>query len=88
MPGNHEVLEDALDHGRLWLADLEPRPAIRAARHPSVAVGHLPEGDLSSPGSVQLAPPLAFGDLGPLILGDDALHLQQKLGLGVVVEWG
>jgi hypothetical protein len=30
---------------------------------------------------------MAFGDLGPFVLGDDALHLDQQTRLGIVVEW-
>src|SRR5262249_60071248 len=79
-----EVLEEASDHRRLRLIDLEPGRALMTTPHPAVAVGHQPKGDLTGPGTVQLPPPVALGDLGAFVLGDDALHLMQEPGLRVV----
>jgi hypothetical protein len=60
------------------------RPGGRVARHPPVAVGGPPRGDLSGAGSEQLATSVSFGDLGLLVLSDDALDLGEQHGLRIV----
>jgi hypothetical protein len=78
------VVEDALDHRRFRFVDLEAgRPFRRAGDNP-IAVGSFPGNNLTSSGAVELAPPVALGDLGPLVLGDDPLHLRQQPGLRVI----
>ena len=37
--------------------------------------------DLAGPGGMQLAPPMPFENLGPLILGHDPLDLEQQIVL-------
>jgi hypothetical protein len=55
-----------------------------AAGDAPIPVGRLPGDDLAGAGAEQLAPPVAFGDLGFLVFGDDALHLGEQDRLRVV----
>ena len=61
------------------------RRAVWAAGDAPVAVGCLPGDHLAGAGAEQLAPPVPFADLGPLVLGDHALDLGEQLGLRVVL---
>src|SRR5215211_6818612 len=74
--------EDLAHDPGLGFEDLHPRrPAV--GHDASEAVGHLPEADLAGAGAVELAAPVALGDLGALVFGDHALHLDQQRGLRV-----
>jgi len=84
----HVVIEDATDHGGLGFEDLKVRRPMRTLGHPPVAVGRLPGDDLAGPGSIQLAPSVALGDLRSFVLGDHTLDLGEQPGLGVVVDRG
>jgi len=86
-PG-HVVVEDSPHDRHLRLIGLEAGRAVGGSGHAAVAVGGFPRDDLPGPGPPQLAPAVALGDLGPLVLGDDALHLGEQAGLGVVFEGG
>jgi hypothetical protein len=55
-----------------------------ATGNAAVAVWGFPGDDLPGAGPKQLAAPVAFGDLGLLVLGDHALHLGEQGGLRVV----
>ena len=88
VPAGHVVVEDAPDHGRFRFVDDEVGRPLLGAGEAAVAVGDLPGQHLTGPGPPQLGPPMAFGDLGSLILGDDALHLGEEAGLRVVVDGG
>ena len=55
-----------------------------AAGNATVAVGDLPGDDLAGAGPEQLPAPVAFGDLGFLVFGDDALDLGEQYRLRVV----
>jgi hypothetical protein len=50
------------------------------------AVGHLPEEHLAGAGAVQLAAPVALGDLRAFVFGDHALDLDQQPGLRVIAR--
>ena len=78
------VVEDSPDHDRFRLVDLEASWAVSGAGHDPVAIGRLPGNDLAGPGAVELAPPVALGDLGPLVLGDHTLDLGEETSLRVV----
>jgi hypothetical protein len=82
------VVEDAPDHGGLFLVDDEVGEALPGAGDAQVAVGGPPAHRLTGPGPEQLAPPGPFGDLGPFVLGDDGLDLGEEPGLGVAVHVG
>jgi hypothetical protein len=77
--------EDAPHDRGLWFVDLQVGLAGRcAARHPPVSVGRLPGDDLTGAGAEQLAPPIPFADLRPLVFGNHALHLGEQGGLRIV----
>ncbi len=81
--------EDPSHHRGLGLVDLQVCRAAGAAGDAPVAVGRLAGDHLAGSGPVELAPPVPFADLGPLVLGDHALHLSEQLGLRVgVVQAG
>ena len=77
--------EDPPGHRGLGLEDLQVCGAVRAAGDAPVAVGRLAGDHLAGPGPEQLAPPVPFADLGPLVFGDHALHLGEQPGLRVVL---
>ena len=77
--------EDPPRHGGLGLEDFQVRGAAGAAGDAPVAVGGLAGDHLAGPGPEQLAPPVPFADLGPLVFGDHALHLGEQPGLRVVL---
>ena len=64
------------------------RWAAGLGRHASVAVGHLPEEHLAGASAVQLAAPVALGDLRALVFGDHALDLDEQPGLRIVAGRG
>jgi hypothetical protein len=64
--------------------DHEMRPTFCCPWHSPIAVGDLPAEHLADPCSVELAPPVALGDLGPFVLADHALDLGEQPGLGIV----
>ena len=76
--------EDPPCHRGLGFEDLQAGGAVRAAGDAPVAVGRLAGDHLAGPGPEQLAPPVPFADLGPLVFGDHALHLGEQPGLRVV----
>ena len=82
-----EVGEDAAHDGRLGFVDDQVRGAVGAAGDASVAVGDLGGQHLPGPRTIQLAAPSAFGELGPFVLGDDALDLHQQPPLWIVEGW-
>ena len=55
-----------------------------AAWNAPISVGGLPGDDLTGASPEQSAAPVAFGDLGLLVLGDHTLHLGEQGGLRVV----
>jgi hypothetical protein len=61
------------------------RGAVCAAGDAPIAVGRLPGDHLAGAGAEQLAPPVPFADLGPLVFGDHALNLGEQPGLRVVL---
>ena len=77
--------EDPLHHRGLGLEDFQVRRDVWAAGDAPVAVGRLPGDHLAGAGAEQLAPPVPFADLGPLVLGDHALDLGEQPGLRVVL---
>jgi hypothetical protein len=77
--------EDPPHYRGLGLEDFQVRGAVWAAGDAPVAVGRLPGDHLAGAGAEQLAPPVPFADLGPLVLGDYALHLGEQPGLRVVL---
>jgi hypothetical protein len=77
--------EDTPHYRGFGLEDLQVGWAVWLARNPAVAVGSLPGNHLAGPGTEQLAPPVPLADLGPLVLGDHALHLGEQPGLRVVL---
>ena len=77
-------VEDPAHGLGLGLVDLDPRPPALGIDDAAVPVGGLPERDLAGAGAVQLAAAVAFGDLGFLVLGDHALHLDQQRRLRIV----
>jgi hypothetical protein len=79
-------VEDLAHNLRLGLEDLDPRRLAVGARHAPVPIGDLPKRDLARAGAIQLAATVALGDLGPLVLGDHALHLDQQRGLRIVAR--
>ena len=79
------VGEDPPHHRGLGFEDLQVRGAAGAAGDAPVAVGGLAGDHLAGPGPEQLAPPVPFADLGPLVFGDHALHLGEQPGLRVVL---
>jgi hypothetical protein len=79
------VGEDPPHDGGLGLEDLQAGRAARAARDPPVAIGSLPRDHLAGAGAVEVAPPVPFADLGPLVLGDHALDLGEQLRLRVLL---
>jgi hypothetical protein len=83
----HIGAEDPAHHVRLGLVDLHPRRLSRLD-DAAVAVGDLPEEDLALACAVELAAPVALGDLGPLVFGDHPLHLHQQRRLRVVARRG
>ncbi len=78
--------EDLLHHLRLLGDDLVARlAAALPAADVAVAVGRPAEHvDATALRPMALAPTAALEDLGPLVLGDHALDLQQELLLGIV----
>jgi hypothetical protein len=88
MPAGHVVVVDAPYHRGFRLVDLQPGRGVSASWHPAVAVGRFPGHHLAGSGPEQSAPPIAFGDLAALVLGNDALHLGEQPGLRVVGEGG
>ena len=76
--------EDLAHNLGLGLEDLDPRRPAGGGHDAPVSVGGLPERDLPGAGAVELAAPVALGDLGLLVLGDHALHLDQQRRLRVV----
>ena len=81
-------MEDPADDVGLRFVDFQPGRSGAVAGQPAVAVGHPPGDDFPGAGAEQLAAAVAFGDLGPLVFGDHALHLGEQLGLRVVVDRG
>jgi hypothetical protein len=77
------VVEDAPDHGGLFLVDDEVGGAVPSAGDSHVAVRGPPVHRLAGSGPEQLAPPGSFGDLGPFVFGDHGLDLGEEAGLGV-----
>jgi hypothetical protein len=81
-------MEDLAHDPGLGLEDLDPRGAAVVGHDAAMAVGHLPEEDLAGAGAVELAAAVALGDLGALVFGDHALHLDQQRGLRILTERG
>ena len=67
--------EDRTHDLGLGLEDLDPRRGRRRLRRPPVARMRSSRTGSRLPGSVELAAPVALGDLRALVLGDHALHL-------------
>ncbi|HVA75809.1 MAG TPA: hypothetical protein VNF71_14720 [Acidimicrobiales bacterium] len=80
------VVKDPSDDGRLGFVDLESGRAAFGARDSPIAVGDLPEDGLTGAHAIQLAAPRPLGQLGPFVLGEQALDLDEESGLGVVVD--
>jgi hypothetical protein len=78
--------EDRAHDVGLGLEDLHPRRPVRFGPDAAVAVGHLPEEHLAGAGAVQLAAPVALGDLRALVFGDHALDLDRQPGLRVIAR--
>ena len=85
VPARDVVVEDPPHDSGLFLEDFEVGGDLGAAGDSPVAVGCLPGDDLANPGPPQLAPPVALGNLGFLVLGDHSLDLGEQACLGVVV---
>ncbi|MDP9074244.1 MAG: hypothetical protein M3N98_08745, partial [Actinomycetota bacterium] len=86
MAACHVVIEDAPHHHGLGLVDLVVGRDGAAAGHAPVTVGDLGEDGFAGAHLEQLPPPLPFSHLGLLVLGDDALHLDQQPCLRVVID--
>ena len=82
------VSEDPPHDGGLLLVDDEMGKAVALAGHTQVAKGGTPGNGLAGPGPKQLASAASFGDLGPFVLGDDRLDLDEQTRLGVRVDGG
>jgi hypothetical protein len=80
--------EDLLDHPRLICHDLIARLAVSVVLADiAMSVGRATEHvDRATPGGVLLASPTPLEDLGPLVFGDHALHLDQEVLRGVMPE--
>jgi hypothetical protein len=86
VPAQDVIVEDAPDDLGLWFEDDEVGGTVRAAGDASIAVGGLPGDHLSCSRAIELAAPIALGDLGALVFGDDALNLGEQTRLGIVVD--
>ncbi len=86
MAASYIVVEDSPHHGSFWLVDLVAGRAGVTASHAPVSVGDLGEDGLSGVHLVELATPLTLRHDRLLVLCDDALHLHQQPGLGIVIE--
>ena len=75
--------EHSPDHRGLGLVDLPATGLVALPRHVAVPVGSLPAQYDALSRAVQLAASQSFGDLGPLVFGDDALDLDQELSFGI-----
>jgi hypothetical protein len=60
--------------------------AVRPSENAPVAEGRFPGYDLSGAGSIELASPSPFSELGPLVFGYYTLDLDQQPALWVV-QW-
>src|SRR5438034_4795895 len=69
------------------LVDLDGRRQTSLSRNTPIAVGDSPVDRFPLPEPKQLASPVALGDFRTLILGDDALNLDQQLGMGIRRRW-
>jgi len=78
--------EDLAHDLGLGLEHLDPCGAALVGHDTAVAEGHLPEADLAGAGAVELAAPVALGDLRALVFGDHALHLHEQRGLRILAE--
>ena len=76
--------EDLAHDLGLGLIDLHARRPARLGSDAPEAVGHLPEEHLAGAGAVQLAAPVALGDLRALVFGDHTLDLDEQPGLRVI----
>ena len=79
-------MEDLAHHLGLGLVDLDPGSSSVGIDDAAVPVGALPERNLPGAGAVELAATVALGDLGLLVLGDHALHLDQQRRLRIVAR--
>ncbi len=82
------VVEDRADDLGFWLVDLHVRGAAGPGGDAPEAVGDLPEEHFAGAGAVQLAAPVALGNLRALVFGDHALDLDEQLGLRIVAGGG
>ena len=83
-----DPLEDLPHDPGLFGHDLVARlAAALVLADVAIAVGRAAEHvDRAAAGGVLLAPAAALHDLGPLVLGDHALDLEQQVLLGAVAE--
>jgi hypothetical protein len=80
--------EDRADDLGLGLIDLHARGAAGLCGDAPQAVGDLPKEHVAGAGAVQLAAPVALGDLRALVFGDHALDLDEQLGLRIIARGG
>jgi hypothetical protein len=76
--------KDLTDHGGLLLVDSDLAVASVSLGGSLVPVGELARGQLSHPGTVQAASARTLHDLGPFVLRDGALDLEEELVVGRV----
>src|SRR4051812_10172732 len=84
-----DPFEDLPDDSGLLRHDLVARLAVSVTlADVTIPIrGAAEHVDRAAAGGVLLAPAAAFQDLGPLVLGDHALDLDQQVLRGVMAEW-
>ncbi len=61
---------------------------IGLAGNAPVPVGGFPRDHLACPGAPELPAPISLGDFGPLVFGNDSLHLREQPRLRIIIEGG